>query len=264
MLAFNSYLHFLDCLNQSAIATTAAGVVVDWNESAERLYGWNRTDAVGRNIVDVTPATLSRHEAEEIMQSLGSGQIWSGEFPVRTRAGDTFIASVTDVPIVDEGEHVVGVVGVSAPSRRSSSLMSVLLNVGAACEVLWPGRVELSVRDGRGAVPASEPHVLQLLSLLVMRYAEALEGGSTLAISVSPAAESVFADFGIRTKQPFVYIRFALNGEARSYSVLRDEIASADRTNYGAALVRLLGGWLVIESGGKETRITHLLLPVSH
>lgn len=265
MLAFNSttdrYLQFLDALQQAAIATTATGEIVDWNRSAEGLYGWRRAEAIGRNIVDVTPSMVSRDEAAAIMASLGRGDIWSGEFPVRTRGGETFVASVTDIPIGEAG-RIVGVVGVSARSHGPASLDSLLIRFGAACDAIWPGCVAMTAPRLDSFVPASEPHLLQLLALILIRYAGTLDMGARIDVFAGPATESIFADFGFRSRRPYVYIRFGERTESPSYSLLRDEISAARPTNYAAALVRLVGGWLFEENAGGGSTITHLLLPI--
>ncbi|HSP34143.1 MAG TPA: PAS domain-containing protein [Thermoanaerobaculia bacterium] len=255
------YLELLDALQQSAIATTADGVIVDWNRSAESLYGWRRDEALGRNVVDVTPAAVSREEASRIMSSLAAGEIWSGEFPVRTRSGESFIASVTDVPIVDERDHVVAVVGLSAPSRAAAPLATVLTRFSEACASLWPGRVKIAFGRSEATVPGTEPHILQLFALLLLRYAKPLESGESVDVSGRAADASLFADFGIRGAAPAAYLRFGASPQ-RAWSVVRDEINGARPTNFASALVRRIGGWLFVESSGNELQTTHLLLPL--
>ena len=49
----------LDSLEQAVIATDAQGRITCWNPFAERLYGWNAQEVLGRNIQDVTPAQMS-------------------------------------------------------------------------------------------------------------------------------------------------------------------------------------------------------------
>ena len=105
----------MDMGDSAVIATDSAGTIVYWNEPATKLYGWQREEALDRNIVDVTPAQQSSAEAERIMHELVAGQTWSGSFLVRRKDGTPIIVEVTDVPILDGG-NVAGIVGISQPA----------------------------------------------------------------------------------------------------------------------------------------------------
>lgn len=105
----------------AVIGTDVNGTVVYWNVRAESLYGWRADEAMGRNILDLTPTRQSSDEAARIMERISRGEEWTGEFIVRRRDGTPVIAHVTDVPVIHEGE-VVGIVGVSSPLRGSRSV----------------------------------------------------------------------------------------------------------------------------------------------
>ena len=122
----------LDVLSQAVIGTDAEGRVVYWNDVAERLYGWTSAEACGRSITDLTPTTLSRGDAERIMESLRAGHYWSGEFPVRRRDGRTFLAHVVDVPVHDDVGNLVGMVGISSDISPIIRLERLALDLSAA------------------------------------------------------------------------------------------------------------------------------------
>ncbi|MCA1614579.1 MAG: PAS domain S-box protein [Acidobacteria bacterium] len=118
--------HLLDTVEQAVIATDLEGKITYWNRYAERLYGWPAAEAVGRNVLEVTPAETSAEQGAEIMARLKAGGAWSGEFVVRRRDGTCFPALVTDAPIHDDAGRLVGVVGVSADlSERKRSEAAV-------------------------------------------------------------------------------------------------------------------------------------------
>lgn len=105
--------HLLNVVGQAVIATDLNGKITYWNRFAETLYGWPAAEAIGRNILDVTPTEASREAAAEIMARLRSGESWSGEFWVRRRAGNTFPAMVTNSPVRNNQGALIGMVGVS-------------------------------------------------------------------------------------------------------------------------------------------------------
>lgn len=104
----------LNTVEQGVIATNLEGKVIYWNAFAEKLYGWPAEDALGANIFDLTVMNATRELAEEIFARLQSGGSWSGEFEVRRRDGTIFPALVTDSPIFNDRNELIGIVGVSS------------------------------------------------------------------------------------------------------------------------------------------------------
>jgi PAS domain S-box-containing protein len=99
------------------IATDAQGRIIYWGIGAETMFGWERDEVIGRNIVDITPADLSREEAADIMRALAAGLPWSGEFVVQTKDGSRRTANITDIPFYDRRGRLLGILGIT---RRSS------------------------------------------------------------------------------------------------------------------------------------------------
>ena len=103
----------LGSMGHAVIVTDLDGVVQRWNCAAERLYGWTTTEAVGRNIADLTVPHVSQELAVEIMAAVRGGGSWSGGFTVQRKDGTLFSALVTDTGIHDEAGRLAGIVGVS-------------------------------------------------------------------------------------------------------------------------------------------------------
>jgi two-component system CheB/CheR fusion protein len=103
----------LDAVEQAVIATDLNGIVIFWNSFAETLYGWPAADALGANILDLTPSPALREQAGDIIAALKLGRSWTGEFEVRRRDGTVFPALITDSPIINAKGELVGFVGVS-------------------------------------------------------------------------------------------------------------------------------------------------------
>lgn len=101
--------------DSAVIATNLEGQVAYWDPAAERLYGWTSDEAVGRNIVDITPSSQTRDEAALIMEALQAGRGWAGEIGLRKRNGAPLRAFVLDVPVGDWSARQGAIVGISAP-----------------------------------------------------------------------------------------------------------------------------------------------------
>jgi PAS domain S-box-containing protein len=108
----------------AVIATQDDGAILFWNRGAKRLYGWSEAEAIGRNVVEVTPAVQSRAEAAEIMEVLGRGEPWEGEILLRKRDGAPFRAFVADFPLAVAGQAAAIIVGASAPIERKAAVVA--------------------------------------------------------------------------------------------------------------------------------------------
>jgi len=105
----------LDAVGEAVIATDLDGSVQYWNGAAELLYGWPAADVIGRQISDVTAPAGDADRGRETMAAVADGQTQAGQFSVRRRDGSTFMARVTNSPIVNEDSGALsGMIGVSA------------------------------------------------------------------------------------------------------------------------------------------------------
>lgn len=105
--------HLLNAVEQAVIATDLNGTIIFWNSYAENLYGWSAAEALGANVLDLTPSQGMKERGAEILASLKAGQGWDGEFEVQRRDGTIFPALVTDSPILNDQGELIGIVGVS-------------------------------------------------------------------------------------------------------------------------------------------------------
>lgn len=110
--------HLLNAVDQAVIATDLDGTVTFWNSFAEKLYGWPAAEALGANVLDLTPSPAMREQAAEILLRLQAGNSWAGEFEVQRRDGTFFPAQVNDSPILNDKGQLIGIVGVSVDNTE--------------------------------------------------------------------------------------------------------------------------------------------------
>jgi PAS domain S-box-containing protein len=103
----------LNAVQQAVVATDPEGLVIFWNDFAERLYGWRPEEAVGKAIQELTPSPFLREHSADIFERGASGGSWTGEFLVQGKSGKAFPALLTTSPIRDERGTVLGFVLVS-------------------------------------------------------------------------------------------------------------------------------------------------------
>jgi len=118
--------NLLNTIGQAVIGTGMNGVVNYWNRAAENIYGWTKEEALGKNIIDLTPSEATYDQAIQIMEVLKKGQTWSGEFKVGKKDGTYFPALVTNSPIYDEHNKLSGIIGISTDITEQKKLEALL------------------------------------------------------------------------------------------------------------------------------------------
>lgn len=115
-------------VGQAIVATDLQGTVIYWNNAAEKIYGWLSSEAIGQNIIHLTPAQQTKEQAIDSMQKLSMGQTWAGEFLVKRKDGSSFPAFVTDTPMVSSDGELKGIIGISSDvtERKRNELELIL------------------------------------------------------------------------------------------------------------------------------------------
>src|ERR1700760_194868 len=83
------------------------GIIISWNEAAERVFGYRADEIVGQSILRLFPPEL-QHEEEEILSKLRAGQRIEHYETTRLKSnGERISVSVTIFPIRDETGQVI-------------------------------------------------------------------------------------------------------------------------------------------------------------
>jgi sigma-B regulation protein RsbU (phosphoserine phosphatase) len=196
----------LDAVDQAIIVTDPAGTILRWSRGASQLYGWSEEEVVGRSILEVTPAEHAADAAADVMETLRAGATWSGEMVLRKRSGDTFLARVTDTPVLDDDGEALSIIGISEDVtdarwaeqalRDNEQRLRLALDAGALGVWEWDrrtGRVEwddtLTALFGVAAddVPSTFEGYAELLhpddrDAVLERIRAALEAGEDFSV----------------------------------------------------------------------------------
>jgi PAS domain S-box-containing protein len=90
------------------VGKTLGGVVTNWNEAAERMFGYSAAEMIGQSIRRVIPS--DRQAEEEMIRSrvAQSDTIERYEMMLLAKDGRTFDASITISPIRDAEGRIIG------------------------------------------------------------------------------------------------------------------------------------------------------------
>ncbi|MGA7685203.1 MAG: PAS domain S-box protein [Terriglobales bacterium] len=98
----------VDSSDDAIVSKKLDGTITSWNQSAERLFGYQKEEAVGQNITLIIPWER-RSEEEDILRRLASGERVEHFETVRRRKDATYLdVSLTISPIRDAAGRVVG------------------------------------------------------------------------------------------------------------------------------------------------------------
>jgi PAS domain S-box-containing protein len=87
--------------------------ITDWNPAASRMFGYEKTEALGRNVSCLHQPEVAERQMLSIKAGIESAGRWDGEFAFVRKDGMKGIAEIVIVPFLVEGGKPVGTIGVS-------------------------------------------------------------------------------------------------------------------------------------------------------
>jgi PAS domain S-box-containing protein len=165
--------------SQDAIASaTLDGVITSWNPGAERIFGYNASEAIGKPVTILVPPEL-HDEENKILETLRAGnQIGQFETVRITKTGKRIDVSLSISPIKDANGEVVGCCGIARDItdrklaaetlRRSEERFRLAAHAGRMFAYEWDAATDLIVRSPEStqilgvdsAVPISGQEIL--------------------------------------------------------------------------------------------------------
>ncbi|XP_020596506.1 probable serine/threonine-protein kinase DDB_G0282963 [Phalaenopsis equestris] len=116
-LSDRHYPNILQSLGQSVHIFNLDGRIIYWNPSAERLYGYSASEALGKDAVELLVDSHDFCVAGNIIHRITMGESWTGKFPVKNKMGERFLAITTNTPFYDDEGSLIGIICVSSDSR---------------------------------------------------------------------------------------------------------------------------------------------------
>ncbi len=183
-------------LYDGVVITDPQGSIVDWNASAERVFGHARSEVLGRRLTAVLRPSEAEALSEAILKSLAVEGRWTGELEFSRKDGTTGFCEAAMVPLKDAAGKRIGIVAthreVSERKKLQAQLMLAerlasvgTLAAGVAHEINNPlayisANLEFLLAELEQG-PAPNPSRLQDL---VPSLRESLEGARRIAIIV--------------------------------------------------------------------------------
>ncbi|XP_020113919.1 dual specificity protein kinase shkB-like [Ananas comosus] len=110
-------LRVLQLMGQAVHIFDPYGRIIYWNRSAEHLYGYSASEALGQDATELLFDACDFNIASDIIHHVTTGGSWSGKFAVKNKLGQKFLAIATNTPFYDDDGTLVGIICVSSDSR---------------------------------------------------------------------------------------------------------------------------------------------------
>jgi len=127
-------LRRIQAVNATFIGVDQQGIVIEWNKKAELLTGFQKEEALGKNLVKnfITPE-FAESVRTMLSQSLQGQEITNHEFPLVTKSGQRRDILWSAAAQRDRNQKVVGVLGVGQDITELRSESKMLANYVRIC-----------------------------------------------------------------------------------------------------------------------------------
>ncbi|CAD5163403.1 unnamed protein product [Musa acuminata subsp. malaccensis] len=129
LLSERQYLNILQSMGQSVHIFDLEGRIIYWNRSAESLYGYSSSEALGRDAIELLVDVCDFNIASNMVHRTTMGESWTGKFPVKNKSGERFLAIATNTPFYDDDDSLVGIICVSSDSRSFQDVGSPPISI---------------------------------------------------------------------------------------------------------------------------------------
>ncbi|XP_026460786.1 protein kinase byr2-like [Papaver somniferum] len=100
-------------MGQSIHVFDTSGCLIYWNRMAELLFGYPASEALGQDVCKLLVHSQDADEANEIVERIIAGEDWTGQFPVRNKAGKAFCIIATSTALYDDNGSLVGIISIT-------------------------------------------------------------------------------------------------------------------------------------------------------
>ena len=101
----------LENMSDAVIGTDEAFIITSWNKAAEKIYGWQASEAIGQNLSKLLKTTYLHGEDHHVARAaLYEKGTWRGEIS-QFRQNNTELFVQTSVSLIkDDEDHIMGII----------------------------------------------------------------------------------------------------------------------------------------------------------
>ncbi len=129
-----------DVTQDAIVLVTMDGTIADWNQSAERIYGYAKADIIGKPIRQIVPDKAQSNVMAIIDRIKKGRRLVLEEGEHKSKDGKVFHVSLSMAPMVDPKGNLIGIIGVARDltgrikvSAEQERYRDFLENISDAC-----------------------------------------------------------------------------------------------------------------------------------
>ena len=145
---------------ESIVITDPDGNIVYVNPAFERITGYSRQEALGKNPSVLKSGRQPREFYSQLWNTLKSGEAWSGRFTNRAKDGHIFLEEATIAPIFDRSGKIANYVAVKRDVTQENALQEQLH--------------QSQKMDAIGRLAGGVAHDFNNMLMVIVSYAELL------------------------------------------------------------------------------------------
>ncbi|HEY9693188.1 MAG TPA: response regulator [Oculatellaceae cyanobacterium] len=116
----------LDITTDAIFVQDLSNNIVFWNKGAERLYGWEANEAIGKNVLELLYKEISPEIQEPLQNIILTGE-WLGELPQVTKDGKNLTVTSRWTKVLDSNGQLKSILVVNTDITEKKQLESQFL-----------------------------------------------------------------------------------------------------------------------------------------
>ena len=100
-----------------------------WNHQAERLFGWEAREAIGRPATELRGGRAEPAVVGEVRSRVRGGGVWDGEMPALRKDGSRIRIRVVSAPVSDADGNPAGTISVALEQRSDENVQPAQLRL---------------------------------------------------------------------------------------------------------------------------------------
>jgi PAS domain S-box-containing protein len=253
--------------DDAIVSKDLKGIVISWNQAAEKMFGYSAKEMIGRSITTIIPPELQDDE-RKILETIGRGERIEHFETVRlTKSSERIDVSLTVSPVRDEAGRVIGAAkiarDITQEKKAEQALQTTerLVSVGrmaatvaheinnpleAVTNLVYLAKGSAVRTDVREYLDAIEEELDRISHITKQTLGFYRESTAPSAMRVGPMLDSLISVFGARARNKGIEIRPEIRQDPEIYAIageIRQLIAnllsnSIDAVNSGG-LIRI-------------------------
>jgi PAS domain S-box-containing protein len=222
----NQLAAIVESSDDAIVSKTLDGIIMTWNASAERIFGYTAEEAVGQSILMLIPADR-QHEEETILSRLRRGERIQHFETVRVRKDGSYLEiSLSVSPVKDADGNIIGAAKIARDITDRKRAERALREETRALELInETGVILASTLDLDKLLQSVTDSATQLCGAEFGAFFYNItdeNGDSYLLYTLSGAPREAFQNFGHPRATPLFGPTFRGEKPIRSGDVLKD------------------------------------------